>query len=924
MDYINFRDVIKKSSIVALASPKEIKRSLKDKLFWDNLGVNERTTYKESWLLDNQDKTFYAPTIKNPKSPALSLKQNPKNFTDYDDEIYGSGVLCNYIPEYELYLVVIDLNPPKNESDIPTNDLLKICEKYVKTYTVKTKNNGYHLYLLSRKKPEFLDPEFNINYYSNTKNSKVDYVISNYLYDIYHKDKLVFNIEEFYESNKSNINLNNLHFKKRKYETVNNSDIAVIESSDKVLSKILEDITQSGLYKPSNKKTLQLIQKNNEKKTDKKLIKFLKEVSLSEIGLVFNYLRIENFSKEKITKIINKAFEGNQNLIDTFINILNTTFSKTDEQLLSLKDLKKKFSKEDYSQLRSINFSPKLTKKQIDKDIKDIDTKIAYYLEGGYGITDKMVIESVEKEYELFFESENIKYYALEKNKSIKNIDALFIMNHWNQVFGFNQISKTQCGRALNFITRPITKEPYILEFTNGILKINIIDNTLEFQENILCRDFIPKISFPFKWNSKAKGGFIKKAIRDILSTDREGFHDNEKMFLKCVGHSCMGSVEKGVLTVIIGSSGSGKSTLLTMLKRFFTFSEVSIPEIIKNERFALHPLVDKDINIDDDLQSDIWKSIGKLNTLITGNGGSIEVKHESERINLTTYNTPKLWGGSNAVPPVVGSGFARRIIIIMADNIIPEKEDKKSFQMDLINGLYDDGLEWLVYNSITLYMDERSSPFVSQTHKEAMLREHRFRSDPLRSAVGYLFIECEGEYLEANIVRRELKRWFRLSRQRGDIFEEHKQPSMKQMRNAMDRGGYALERRNYYKDDKKRSSFTVYEDVMLNPKWEEEFRKYREEKEKQGLYKRGKNVLNPNEEIHKTIFENIQIKQIRTKPRLIESIAPYSDDREANWNIIKNELDYLEKQGHLDVEGIELYVTESFLEYYNDKLKLK
>ncbi|WP_054834568.1 hypothetical protein [Methanobrevibacter arboriphilus] len=88
------------------------------------------------------------------------------------------------------------------------------------------------------------------------------------------------------------------------------------------------------------------------------------------------------------------------------------------------------------------------------------------------------------------------------------------------------------------------------------------------------------------------------------------------------------------------------------MLKRFFTYSEVPIPDIIKNDRFTLSPMVGKHVNIDDDLQSDVWKGIGKLNTIITGNGGSAEVKGENERIPLTPYNTPKLWGGgSNAVP---------------------------------------------------------------------------------------------------------------------------------------------------------------------------------------------------------------------------------------------------------------------------------
>ena len=73
---------------------------------------------------------------------------------------------------------------------------------------------------------------------------------------------------------------------------------------------------------------------------------------------------------------------------------------------------------------------------------------------------------------------------------------------------------------------------------------------------------------------------------------------------------------------------------------------------------------------------------------------------------------------------------------------------------------------------------------------------------------------------------------------------------------------------------------------------------------------------------IHKLIFENSQIKGIRQKTQLINSIAQIHEDKEQHFNFIKKELKYLENQGYVDIDKLEITVDVSFLDYYNSKLK--
>lgn len=830
MESVNYNEIIDKSSLVALASPKETKYSIRRKIRWDKLTPDERKKVKEDFKKKNPKKTFYAPSFKTGKLPAYSWRHSPREYKGYDDIDYGSAVLCNFIPEYGYYLAVIDLDSPKEDNDIPMDDLLKVCDKWITTtHTRKTPSGGYHIYLLSKTKPELKQPSFNIDYQTNTGKLKGKYVVCNYRYGIKINDEII-DLDKYYKKNQD-IEVSDMEFFKEYYTKVPESsdDILVVNSTDEILSEILSEIERLGLWTPPAKKKVKLVEhsKNVKTKEDKKelvsiLRNYVREGIRDELAKsVSGYLYKKGFTHEKCLQIFKEVFREDEEL-DHRLDLLERTFDKPKKDVAGISALRNLLSPRDVNRVKSIvEKQKKPKKKEIDFNVIDIDERIAYYLEYDYGVTDKMIIESIEKNSTLFFEPTSLNYYVKNGNDSIELINELFVINHCNNLFGANEISKKQCERALNFVTRFIKKEPYVLEFSNGLLCINIEDNTFRFLENVYSTNFIPKVKFPFKWNPEANGGEIEKSVNMLLKTNKKGFENNINNFFKSVGHSCMGAIEKGIITIIIGKPGSGKSTLLTMLKRIFTYSEVSVPEIIKNERFALTPVIGKDVNIDDDLQSDVWKGIGKLNTFITGNGGNVEIKGENARLQLTTYNTPKLWGASNALPPVIGDGFERRLNLLLVENIIPPEKVNDSFQMNILNGLHDNELEWLIYMSISRYMDERDKPFVEADHKQAMVNEHKFKSDPLKSAIDYIFKDSETSNLEVKVVNREIKNWFKYAIKTGKIFDEHKRPSAQQINKAMGRAGYFKGKSNGYDDDGQRHQYAIYEDITLNRDWQ-------------------------------------------------------------------------------------------------------
>lgn len=441
----------------------------------------------------------------------------------------------------------------------------------------------------------------------------------------------------------------------------------------------------------------------------------------------------------------------------------------------------------------------------ITDDMFKLKQKILEKLKDNKEPSSKILADYINQYLDLYTHLRTYKYYIRTKEGGFKEINDEFIVKFCNEYFGENIISRKTCENVLNFITNPLNKDYDIIEFTNGILNTK----TQKFSTDKSILKGIPKLIMPFKWNLEAKPGRIGPIIDKIL--DNPKYPEDKELWMKAVGHAFHGYNRIGKMVIVQGPSGTGKSTLTTILQRLFNYSSISTQAIVKNERFTLYPMIGKDINIDDDIGNGILKGIGHLNQIVTGNGLEVELKGVNGSIQAENPDIPKLFANGNSLPPVIGEGFERRLLLINASNYISKEDQDGSLQSDILVGEYDEDLEWLVYECLNLYWDTFNQPFTSAEKDAQMLREYEFRSYPLLSGIRALFEDCYDDdedncFIENSEVKRIIKQWCKWAYENGKISKEHVNPSIKQIKSAMDRAGFEQKVKRVYDHSQEKS----------------------------------------------------------------------------------------------------------------------
>lgn len=580
----------------------------------------------------------------------------------------------------------------------------------------------------------------------------------------------------------------------------------------------------------------------------------------SSIKIIKNLLKRAGFKQDTIKAGV-KAIQENykRNVKKTG---LNTAFRNIQDKM-GLTNAERETLQ---GQLQAICYP---TMEKTNKTEQDLEILIKQSLCKNRDPSLKVLADYINKQDSFFIDYETGKKYKL-TNKGFEEIGVQDISIFLNKKFGENEVSIKKCEQVLSYITNPITSDYNLISFNNGTLDTG----TGEFKENYYPLDRLPKIKTTLNYIENAESKFketdlyweFKEILEPAIHKDWDW---NENLYYKAVGVSAMAINEADCFFVIVGVPNARKTTLLTPLKRFFTYSEVKIQTIAKNERFQVLPCLRKDINIDDDLSDTIIKNSGFFKTFISGAGGTIERKGENIPAELTQETTPKVWGASNKLPTIHGEGIERRTCLILAENEFDINESKKSYQRELLDGTKDKQVELLISYSIQYYMELRKQevPFLTQEQQIAMLEEWDWKSYPAKMGASLVFMDTE-QYLEylsklenegkvQNIkyderdslisyeiqseqslrfepveqatwtpvykVNMEFKKFYKNSLKKGKIFREQSKPSTKLINQAMSNAGFFQSKKNILNDNLDKEQIRIYEDCIINPVWEKD-----------------------------------------------------------------------------------------------------
>jgi phage/plasmid-associated DNA primase len=672
-------------------------------------------------------------------------------------------------------MVVIDLDSPKNDEEVPINILRTYAMKMIEsTYCTVTPSGGVHIYLLSRTKPSASQPrsthKVNIDYQANTGTGRGKYIVADYRWDPRGEHKE--NYTKIGESPET---------------------IAIVENTDDVLNAYLSDLEKAGHIKDK---------KNSE---IDKIIEILKQHVKEGHRQMYScciagYFKKQGYSQEVTENIISDVFAGDPEISHRVQNV-ELTYQKPDDEIKGWTYLQEYLTKKDQDALS------KLTHSNVDR----LKLKIQASIRQQQDPRRTLLAAYLEKHLCIFTDPYVHKHYMQDEDGSFKEIDDIDIMLFCNEHFGANRINKDLCYAVFKYFTVPVEKDYDLIEFANGVLNTK----TQEFFTNKRQLTKVPKLKTDLNWNPEAPGLEIEKLVNRILVNPK--YPEDKDLWLRAVGHAFMGSNRIGKLVIVTGPSGTGKSTLTTLLQRIFETSQIPTSKINDNERFTLYGLVNKDINIDDDIDNGLMKGIGNLNTVITGNGLDIEVKGENRVIHLTNQQIARLFANGNTLPPVLGEGFERRLLLIHANNQIEYDERNDTLQNDILLGDYDKlGMEWLIYTTITKYWEKMDEAITSQAVEEKMKEEHEFKSYPLKVGVSKLFEDDyeNGSHLSVSDVNNAVKLWSYHAWKFGKISKEHKKPSTQQIKKAMDQAGFSQTTISEKDEDGHKHRVRVYEDI--------------------------------------------------------------------------------------------------------------
>lgn len=270
---------------------------------------------------------------------------------------------------------------------------------------------------------------------------------------------------------------------------------------------------------------------------------------------------------------------------------------------------------------------------------------------------------------------------------------------------------------------RSVDTERYLVPCKNGIY--NTKTKTLDaFSPNYvflskLATDYNPTIEMPVLLNGWTPESFIK----ELSNNDTE----IETLLYQVINDAVHPNYSRKKAIWLYGSGSNGKSTYQDVIKNIVgndCYSTLKFNEF--SERFRLHSLIGKSVNIGDDVNAGVRvDDSSNFNSIVTHDSVTIEEKYKSP-YHTTLYCT--LIQSTNEMPTIRNktNGTYRRMLIVPFENQFEDTPENGEIKENYIKS--KEVLEWILAKALSMDFEQ----FINPNASKALLEEYKADNDAI------------------------------------------------------------------------------------------------------------------------------------------------------------------------------------------------
>lgn len=269
---------------------------------------------------------------------------------------------------------------------------------------------------------------------------------------------------------------------------------------------------------------------------------------------------------------------------------------------------------------------------------------------------------------------------------------------------------------------RSVDTERYLVPCKNGIY--NTKTKTLEaFSPNYvflskLVTDYNPTIEMPV-----LNGWTPESFIKELSNNDTE----IETLLYQVINDAVHPNYSRKKAIWLYGSGSNGKSTYQDVIKNIVgndCYSTLKFNEF--SERFRLHSLIGKSVNIGDDVNAGVRvDDSSNFNSIVTHDSVTIEEKYKSP-YHTTLYCT--LIQSTNEMPTIRNktNGTYRRMLIVPFENQFEDTPENWEIKENYIKS--KEVLEWILAKALSMDFEQ----FINPNASKALLEEYKADNDAI------------------------------------------------------------------------------------------------------------------------------------------------------------------------------------------------